>query len=185
MDINLDLNTLQILDSSDPVITQLDANGVVKFTFNHILLPDSNVDLINSQGYIIYRISPITNVPDYTQINNTAYIYFDFNAAVVTNTTYNILETQIPVTVGVKEIPSAFLSFVFPNPISEISILTVPSSSVFDLRIFDSTGREILRKNVSGNFLLSKNKFLPGIYHYRLNANDGKQKFIGKIIIVQ
>jgi hypothetical protein len=48
----------------------------------------------------VYSIKLLNNLPIGTQIKNTAYIYFDFNEAVITNTTVNTLS----VNVGVEEL---------------------------------------------------------------------------------
>ena len=183
MNSNLDLSTLTILGSSHPVSVQTEANGAVKFRFDNILLADSNIDEPNSHGYVIYRISPISGIVDGTQISNRADIYFDFNSAVLTNTTLNTMVTVIPV--GVNEIPRTDLSYVYPNPVSDVSILVVPNSAEMDLRIYDVQGREIIRKNVFGNYLLAKNKLPSGIYYYQLKDKDGSTKFTGKFVVVE
>lgn len=87
----LDLNSLEIVGSSDPVHAQMSSTGVVDFFFDNILLPDSNIDEPGSHGFVAFRIMPNSGLPDPTVINNTGYIYFDFNSAVITNTTLNTL----------------------------------------------------------------------------------------------
>ena len=97
LDVNLDWNTFEVVSSTHPVNTAMDGNGVLTFTFENILLPDSNVDEPGSHGAVVYRIRTDSLLPDPTAITNTAYIYFDWNPAVVTNTTLNtITEMQFP-----------------------------------------------------------------------------------------
>jgi hypothetical protein len=55
------------------------------------MLPDSSVDPVGSKGYFVYSISPIPGSAEGTVIENTAGIYFDFNAPVITNTVSNTL----------------------------------------------------------------------------------------------
>jgi uncharacterized repeat protein (TIGR01451 family) len=97
LDVNLDWNTFEVLSSTHPVNTTMDANGVITFTFENIQLPDSNVDEPGSHGAVVYQIQTDTLLPDPTEITNTSYIYFDWNTPVITNTTLNtITEMQYP-----------------------------------------------------------------------------------------
>src|SRR6185295_15873757 len=66
-------------------------NGALKFTFNNILLPDSNINEPMSHGEVTYRIHTRTGLPDNTIVNNTAFIVFDLNIPVVTNTSLNTM----------------------------------------------------------------------------------------------
>lgn len=91
LDSDLDLNTFEILSSSDPVSVQMDANGAVEFHFDNILLPDSNIDEPGSHGLVSYRINPKAGLPDPTQITNTAHIFFDLNSDIITNTSLTTL----------------------------------------------------------------------------------------------
>lgn len=116
LDANLDWNTFEVLSSTHPVFAQMDANGIVTFTFQDILLPDSNVDEPRSHGAVAYRIRTDSLLPDPTEINNTAYIYFDWNPAVITNTTKNtITALQYPsasfITGDVSFCPGSCISF--------------------------------------------------------------------------
>ena len=90
----LDLNTLKVLDSSDPYISSID-NSIATFSFNNIFLPDSNIDEPGSHGYITYLIKPLPGIINGTQVKNTAYIYFDANSPVETNTTLNIFSDNV------------------------------------------------------------------------------------------
>jgi len=83
----LDLSTFEIVGSSHPMVTNIDYDTrIVTFTFENILLPDSTTDELHSHGYARYLLNPVLGIPDSTEINNTAYIYFDFNPYVETNT---------------------------------------------------------------------------------------------------
>ena len=75
LDTDLDLSTFEVTGSSNPMSTQMDVNGALQFTFDNILLPDSNIDEPGSHGFVNYRISPKTGLPDPTQITNTCLLY--------------------------------------------------------------------------------------------------------------
>ena len=99
---HLDIATLQVVSSSAPVLVyQPELTGnLIKFRFNDINLPDSGADFNGSNGYIEYNIYPKADLAPGTQIQNTAGIYFDYNPAVVTNTTTNTIEEVLNATTG-------------------------------------------------------------------------------------
>lgn len=83
----LDLETFQPLAASHPYRVSLSPEGVLDFVFENILLPDSTTNEAESHGFILFEIYPKEDISEFAEINNTAYIYFDFNSAIVTNTT--------------------------------------------------------------------------------------------------
>lgn len=93
LDDDFEWNTLQPMTASHPVEVNVGTNGMASFVFDFIHLPDSNVNEQASHGFIRYRIRLKENLQPGDQLHNTANIYFDFNPAVVTNTTVNTLYT--------------------------------------------------------------------------------------------
>ena len=91
LDSQLDWNSFQPLAFSDPVEIYIDENGLATFTFDNIMLPDSNVNEIASHGFAKYRIKLISGLPAGTVIQNSAEIYFDLNPPVLTNSKYHTL----------------------------------------------------------------------------------------------
>jgi uncharacterized repeat protein (TIGR01451 family) len=91
LDSDLDWSTLQPIAYSHAVQIQIEQDGEAIFTFNNILLPDSNVDFLGSQGFIKFKIQPKVGLLANTTIHNTSHIYFDGNPAVITNTVLNTI----------------------------------------------------------------------------------------------
>jgi uncharacterized repeat protein (TIGR01451 family) len=56
------------------------------FEFPNIILPDSNVNEAKSHGFVRFKTKIPVYTPAGTNIPNKALIYFDYNAAVITNT---------------------------------------------------------------------------------------------------
>ena len=79
--------------ASHPFVYSVDGQGVLTFTFNNIMLPDSNTDEPGSHGLIQFTIDQDPSNVIGTVIENTAEIYFDFNPAIVTNTVINTIVT--------------------------------------------------------------------------------------------
>lgn len=68
-------------------------NDTAVFYFENILLPDSASDPLGSQGYVRFSVELEDDLPVGTLVTNTADIYFDLNAPIVTNTVSNTLFT--------------------------------------------------------------------------------------------
>jgi Leucine-rich repeat (LRR) protein len=89
LDTNLDLSTFEFRDASHAASTNLNGR-VLTVRFNNIMLPDSSSDHEGSMGYFQYRIKPKPNMADGIKVKNKAHIFFDYNAAIITNTTENL-----------------------------------------------------------------------------------------------
>ena len=140
-------------------------NGILTFRFPNIMLPDSASNPEGSIGFIQYRIKPLPNLPVGTQIENTAHIYFDFNPAIVTNTTVN--EYFTTVTTSTKNIENE--PIIFPNPSNGLFYFG-SNAKVKSLEVFDCVGNIIMQKSNINNFNLSD--FSNGIYFVRVNGNQ-------------
>ncbi|MDD3741111.1 MAG: VCBS repeat-containing protein, partial [Bacteroidales bacterium] len=103
--IETDLNrvTFELMSSSHSVYILRD-NNQLTFRFDSIMLPDSGANQLLSNGYVKYRISPIDELNPLTVINNTAYIYFDFNNPIQTNTTVSTISCWINPEVPIIEV---------------------------------------------------------------------------------
>jgi uncharacterized repeat protein (TIGR01451 family) len=87
----LDLSTFEPVVASHSYSTIIQPDGLVKFVFNNIMLPDSASDEPGSQGYVVYRIRPLENLIPGDVIENTAQIFFDDNPPIQTNTTFHTI----------------------------------------------------------------------------------------------
>lgn len=91
LDAVLDWSTLRVLSTSHTLRTAVAPTGEVRFQFPDIQLPDSATDMAGSQGYVRFAIDHLPNLPEATEVNNTAAIYFDLNPPIITNTVLNTL----------------------------------------------------------------------------------------------
>ena len=89
---HLDHGSLQVLGMSHP-LSALDMSngGLARFSFENILLPDSNVNEPASHGFITFRVRTLSGLQHLTTIQNNAGIYFDLNAPVITNVVLNTI----------------------------------------------------------------------------------------------
>ncbi len=185
IDVSLDITTLEVLASSHSVQVEVDSNRAAVFMFENILLVDSVADEPNSHGFVRYRIHPNSILIDPTVVENTAYIYFDFNPAVVTNTTWNTLVQIIPV--GISEsIQVDEGVFFYPNPMDEKGYFSFdnPRSERMLMELFDVKGQKVALLESDGSFMeLNRKQLSSGLYLFRLiNTQSGKIN-TGKISI--
>ncbi len=82
----LDIETFQPGLSSHDYEWEILSDNILKFTFEYIMLPDSNVNETASHGFIRFDINPYESLPIGTMIKNEAAIYFDYNLPIITNT---------------------------------------------------------------------------------------------------
>ncbi|MBL4755903.1 MAG: T9SS type A sorting domain-containing protein [Flavobacteriales bacterium] len=68
---------------------------VLQWTFDNILLPDSNTNESESHGFLTFTVDQVPNLSNGVQIRNSADIYFDFNAPVITNQTFHVVDDQL------------------------------------------------------------------------------------------
>ncbi|MCC6459234.1 MAG: T9SS type A sorting domain-containing protein [Saprospiraceae bacterium] len=160
----------------------LDGN-VLRFTFNHILLPDSNVNEAASHGFVKFRIPQVADNPNGTVIENSAAIYFDLNDPVITNTTFHTIGDHF-VLVSTDQAPAANALKVYPNPAGASAWFELPKATVdavFQLQ--DQLGKTVRRTSFSGGGYRFERGTLPsGIYFYQINL-DGGAVFSGKVLL--
>ena len=172
IDVNFDLNTLEVLQSSYPVSIQKDlVSCLVIFNFNGINLPDAISDEPKSHGFVKYGIKLKPGVPVNTVLKNRAHNYFDFNEPVATNQTNNKLvvpdgiENNSLQQIGIKAMP---------NPFAEQLTLSA-EAEIQQIDVYDQLGR--LQKSLSTNGKEQQIDFSnlnSGIYFIRVQLNDGR-----------
>ena len=163
----------------------LSGEGVLTFRFDNIMLPDSTADLEGSNGYFTYTVKVKTGTPVGSVINNTASIYFDYNEAVVTNTTVNTI--VLPVTTGIETKASNSEVNVYPNPFSDNATFVIGGDAVKDsysFELMNILGKKVkMINNISDRqFEISRNGLPAGIYFYKIYHAAGVIG-TGKLII--
>ena len=176
----LNYGTFQIIEASH-TYSYSRFNNVVRFEFNNIYLPDSVNNEPASHGYLRYKIHLNNNTPINSSIENTAYIYFDFNPPIQTNTTINTLT----VPVSINENISKLKSVVYPNPFSKSFTLEVDLLKHKEIlfNFYDVTGKQLFSKKINSFRTYLNIKDLPAaFYYYELRSTDNILLDTGKII---
>ncbi|HKK38869.1 MAG TPA: T9SS type A sorting domain-containing protein [Cryomorphaceae bacterium] len=177
IDSDLDLNSLQIISTSHDMQLVREGN-VLYFEFDQIFLPDSATDFDGSIGHVRYEMNPLPSFSEGEVIENTAYIYFDFNEPIITNTV--VTEFGNPLSIS-NEID--FETRLFPNPANQnITVSWAQDVEVDRIEIYDLSGRLIKSEAISvgNNYTLSVNELPEGLYLLNLQAGElqSRQKFV-------
>lgn len=146
------------------------------FIFDDILLPDSNVNLEGSIGFIKFYVDQKPGLPLGTAIENEAAIYFDFNEPIITNRTLHTLEENfLPVSTRNPHFERLRMN-ISPNPARDHAVLSLEGLNFRQgrLRIFDARGRMQRQQAVfPGRSVLQRGTLPAGIYHLELRL-DGQ-----------
>ncbi|WP_315816408.1 DUF7619 domain-containing protein [Paraflavitalea speifideaquila] len=90
-------SSLEMVAASHPYKLLVKGNKYCSWTFNNILLVDSNRNEPASHGFVTFRVKPANGLALNDKIQNRAAIYFDYNLPVITNTHETVLKaTPIP-----------------------------------------------------------------------------------------
>lgn len=168
---NLDWSTFEFLRASDVVGISDLGNGIKKFQFDNIWLPDSSADFAGSHGFVSFKIKENTNNDAGTEILNTAYIYFDQNAPIVTNTTYNINVENL----GLKDLNKNLNLKLFPNP-ANASVSIKGDSRIDKLAIYSVDGKLCWSSNPNKKEVkLDVSDFTQGLYIVKVQSQESSK----------
>ena len=83
-----DASTLEIIEASHTMRTEITNDFIVNFIFDEIDLP---FDDENNDGYVVFKVKPLLALEPWNIIRNEASIFFDFNAPIITNSAETII----------------------------------------------------------------------------------------------
>ncbi len=181
LDSRLDLKTFRMSNYSNQCTVMLIHNRL-SVSFPNIQLPDSNVSSQGSKGFFQYRIKPLANLNSGTVIDNTAFIYFDYNAPVVTNTSKNYF-LSIPSGINPVKKNSPDLS-IYPNPADKNFNVQSNSTERQTLQIFDVTGKLVLTQILnSSKATIDSQNLAQGVYNVCVSGSE--RRIHKRLVIVR
>lgn len=190
----LDLATLSVGPSSHPYDAELYNGGILKITFNDLnLLPDGSGEAAESRGFIKLRLSQKPNLPLGTVIDNSAAVYFDYVAPIITNMVHHVIAcedflTVGCITVGLTEPPvvKGINIRVQPNPThtsADFFIEECERCGQVEMILRDALGREVRREVYAGTtFTFQRKNLAPALYFFELRSK-GQLLQTGKLLI--
>ncbi len=181
----LDPATVQPGASSHAYRFDLTGEGVVVFSFDDILLPDSNINEAASHGFVSFKIAQKPDLPLGADIFNQAAIYFDFNDPVLTNTTYHRIGLNFVTSIFAPDQPGASVR-ILPNPMSATARVELDgwtSGQRVSISIVNSTGRLLRRETaVAPHFSLDASALPEGLYFLKAESADGRSRVVRFVV---
>ena len=95
--------------------------------YPNIMLVDSTTSEPDSKGFIQFKVKPNSQFAAGDSIENEAYIFFDFNAPILTNTAKTIFTQS---TASLNDFDSNELIDLYPNPTADR--VTVSASNTIE-----------------------------------------------------
>ena len=171
--------TFELLAFSHPVSWSMEGAGIVEFYFEDINLPDSTSNELESHGFVKFSIKPNDGVALGTEINNTAYIYFDYNEPVVTNTVITPVEFIDLVQEYVADKPL----LISPNPSFDHAFISLPEmiGDEGTISIFSVKGErlEVIQNFKGQHIKINISDYANGLYF--ITWKIGEKFYLGKI----
>ena len=168
---NIIPESLEILGRSHEMLPNWNGSNIVRFNFYNINLMDSMTNEPASHGFVTFKVKLASNISLGTEIENTAYIYFDFNAPIVTNTTLNTVDL---VTETKLRSIDENMSF-YPNPATNevtLRINNFNTKSATSIDFYTVAGQLVLNQNLtSGTQTIDVSQLNKGIYIMRILSN--------------
>lgn len=175
----LDILSVESGVSSHNYTFNIQQNNILEWRFENILLPDSTTNLDASQGFVSFKVKQIPNLADGTFIHNDANIYFDFNAAIITNLSEHQIDnsTTLIITstdpIG-SQATQTWDLMVYPNPVHQTiyleSVLNLEKVNLISLegRVIQSIQPNKLQTNLDVSTLPQ------GVYFLEIYSPKGK-----------
>ncbi|HLP19215.1 MAG TPA: T9SS type A sorting domain-containing protein [Chitinophagales bacterium] len=181
IDTDLDMATFKMVKASHNYTLDKNVN-MLAWHFNQIMLPDSNTNEPGSHGFIQYKIKPKQSISHLSVIENTAFIYFDFNDAIVTNTTSNLVDFSL----GLNSATHYELGVrVYPNPFAgQTNFVINTQQQDLTLRVTDIAGRVVdeIRNIPTPYYTYQSGLITKGLYNFELRNAEGI-KARGKLMV--
>jgi len=173
IDAELDPSSLRLVAHSHPVQVFV-YEGVAYFDHLSIMLPDSMSDPDGSQGFVRFDLDTRFPVNIGDSLTNTAYIYFDQNPPIVTNTVTAIYGANVYSGFS-PERSSGNLPFVVPNPARDQLVLHgIHASEVIRaVRILNAQGGIVDEPMMNGDRQMDVGSLASGIYVLQAITTSG------------
>jgi len=170
---DFDIFSVQAGVSSNDYTFRMYGPRILEWKFNNIMLPDSNVNEPASHGFVTFKVNQVPNLPNGTVIENSAAIYFDFNAPIITNTSWHTINDNFFISIAVTQVQSENnTTKIFPNPTT--GIITIQIDQDFNtatIQTFNTLGQLVSTnrtREARSNLTLPKE---AGIYFIRVEID--------------
>ncbi len=177
-----DLNIFSVVSgvSSHNYTFKMYGPRVLEWTFNNIMLPDSFVNEPKSHGFVTFTVDQNRNLPNGTMIDNSAAIYFDFNAPVITNVAHHEINNNInKLPVSIDKSQNIADIKVYPNPNNGLFRVELPVG-LNKITICNVMGQIIYYVETDKIIEIDLSKQPNGIYF--LKVENGEMEWNKKVV---
>lgn len=168
----VDVNSLRIVTASSVMNTAMlkyNGHNIVKLDFPNINLLDSAYHN-QCNGMVIFNINTLNGLPDGTTIFNHAGIFFDDNAAVLTDT----VEDIIGIPTAIAAVNNASKVVIYPNPANDQVTISLDNVAYNTASITNVFGQQVLSQALNSTQTVVNVKTLPaGMYYITLTGDNG------------
>ncbi len=176
---SLDFESMRVLSTSHDMVPEALPGNILRFLFEDINLAAQSVDEPNSHGYVTFEIWPETNVLPETEIENSAAIYFDFNAPIITNTVLNTMVDTLPSCLVLSTLHEQEVINVFPNPNEGSFYLEwLGGQQQLQVRVYNLEGKLVYQRefNENGRYPIQLGE-TKGLFLLSTQTEDGIRDF--------
>ena len=170
-----DITTLIPLGGSHDYYTRVRDGNVVEFIHENINLDFNDA---TNDGFVLFKIKTLSTLLEGDTFDNSAEIYFDFNAPIITNTeTVTVMNTA-----SIAETTDASIT-VYPNPARDY-IQISSSNGLKSASIIDVNGRMLSQTNFIGSLIeqrISTQNLNSGVYFISIQSEVGQK--VQKVIV--
>ncbi|MEO6039050.1 MAG: hypothetical protein ABIQ93_11615, partial [Saprospiraceae bacterium] len=184
---NLELASFRPVAASDSCTWEIRNGGFLEVLFSPIMLPDSFANEPASHGFFSFEIEQTPDLPEGWNFDNRAYIQFDFNPAISTNSVHHTIgHLSIFVATG-EPVENTSAWQVRGNPTRDVATFRteqfIPGRKRFTL--CDAAGHLLRSAEFSGQeFEFQRDGLASGLYFFRISDAQGRV-FAGKIVVAE
>ncbi len=178
LDVNLNIFSVVPTAASHPYTFRIYGQRVLEWTFNNILLPDSNINEPASKGFATFTVNQNPDLMKGTRIYNKADIYFDYNLPITTNETnhtIDFIQTVLPAAINSYSKPKDATIYIYPNPVTNEATLIAPSELIGETyTLINFLGQSINSGKITQQeSKINLSAFPKGVYLLKI-GNSGK-----------
>jgi hypothetical protein len=158
---DFDMNSLQIMNSSNPVNARINRN-IVEFIFQNIQLQSGG------HGNILLKIKSKNNLQVGDEVNKKADIYFDYNFPILTNDAETVFQS-----LSNPDIENDASILVYPNPSNGMVTINC-NNSIKSVQLYDIQGRLLQTNLVNENQTsIDISNQAKGVYFLKIVSEKG------------
>ncbi len=182
----LDINTFKMVSASHDNVSAEIIDNKITFKLENVFLPPTSEDSDKSQGYVTFSILPKKGLKEDTKIKNSAFIAFDDENLLKTNTVTNTIQSK-------AQEQEMTVVHLYPNPVNDVAFIRLEHrkgseytrKKIIKAEVIDVNGVLILEKNFSASEEVRIDLPLQIKGYYLLKVTDSDNKAYTKKMIVK